>query len=328
MLTSFLLPLTQQQIRNLNEWRVERKNDRPRLAIGKKFAQIHSIIYVNVNDMASQRTIVALLKNLGLTPNEARVYLSTIKLGEAGISEVAKTASVNRSNAYAAVQGLVHHGLIEQVITPSTKRVRATPVESLEALAKARQKEATKLRWKIADLIPTLLGLLGGGAEQPRFLSFEGPDTLMHLLRRSNKIAQPGSEMLEICTMSEASSKNSEWFSQERVALGCTKRLLCTDHKEHRVLLPNDRKELRETRFLTDEQFIGIEHCNICIYGDEVLLYWESPHPHGVIIQSTRISNLMRFLFNFAWEQTPSPTEIPHATKSRPRRDQQARRTR
>jgi sugar-specific transcriptional regulator TrmB len=261
--------------------------------------------------MASKRTIIALLKNLGLTTNEAKIYLSSLKLGEVGTSEIAKEARVNRSNAYNAVQHLADYGLIEQVITPTTKRIHAAPIESLEELAKKRQKEATKLRWKIADLIPALFELLHNESEQPRFLSMEGKGTLIRMLKRTNKKVRPGSEIIEFCCMTENESEDTERFSRTeyipgRVALGCTKRMLCSDNKKHRALLPNDRAELRETRFLTDEQMVGIECCNLNIYDNEIFFYWESPQPHGVIIQSTKISNLMRFLFNIAWKQASS----------------------
>jgi sugar-specific transcriptional regulator TrmB len=68
-----------------------------------------------------------ILQNLGLSPNEAKIYQALVEHGEASIGEVSVLAKVHRRNAYDAIQRLVEKGLCFQ--TFSTTENRYNPVD-------------------------------------------------------------------------------------------------------------------------------------------------------------------------------------------------------
>ncbi len=74
-----------------------------------------------------QNDDVKILKDLGLTTLQAKIYLSLAEIGEAAIKTIAKNADVARQNTYQILSELQDFGLIEKVLAKPLK-FRALPV--------------------------------------------------------------------------------------------------------------------------------------------------------------------------------------------------------
>ena len=75
-----------------------------------------------------------LLKSLGLTPNEAKIYESLIENGESTVSEIAIDAKIHRRNTYDAISRLIDKGLCFQVVASSGDRYNAVDPGKLKEL--------------------------------------------------------------------------------------------------------------------------------------------------------------------------------------------------
>lgn len=62
------------------------------------------------------RMFIETLTDIGLTPNEAKIYKALLELKRASIWDIAKHADIDRRNAYDAIQRLIHKGLAFQVL--------------------------------------------------------------------------------------------------------------------------------------------------------------------------------------------------------------------
>ncbi len=71
---------------------------------------------------------VEVLKGLGLTKNQARIYLALAKLGISTAKQISKSSRVTREEVYRICPKLFELGLIEKIIT-SPIRFKATPIE-------------------------------------------------------------------------------------------------------------------------------------------------------------------------------------------------------
>src|SRR5438045_713802 len=80
-----------------------------------------------------------ILEELGLSPNEARIYESLLERGESSISEVAINAKIHRRNAYDAVQRLINKGLCFQVFSAGENTYNAVDPDKLTELITERQ---------------------------------------------------------------------------------------------------------------------------------------------------------------------------------------------
>ena len=90
-----------------------------------------------------------LLMGLGLSPNQAKVYQTILKLGNATVIQIAKSSSVRREDVYKVLSPLENMGLVEKLLGKPAK-VRATPVAG--ALAALILDEKVKSDERIASM--------------------------------------------------------------------------------------------------------------------------------------------------------------------------------
>jgi len=85
---------------------------------------------------------VEILRDFGLTTNQAKVYIAIAHLGLASAGQIAKTSKVRREDVYRIIPKLEKLGLTERILgTPN--KIRATPLEdALAGLIKREQDAA------------------------------------------------------------------------------------------------------------------------------------------------------------------------------------------
>jgi sugar-specific transcriptional regulator TrmB len=89
------------------------------------------------------------LADFGLTPYEAKVYLTAVRLGLASASSISRAAEIRREEVYRTLPRLEKAGLIERVLGRPVK-VRALPVDTaLSMLIKRKERQAKR---EITDL--------------------------------------------------------------------------------------------------------------------------------------------------------------------------------
>jgi sugar-specific transcriptional regulator TrmB len=81
-----------------------------------------------------------ILQNLGLSPNEAKIYEALLDKGESTISEIAVNAKIHRRNAYDAINRLLDKGLCFQIVSTSGDRYHAVDPSKLKELLAEREK--------------------------------------------------------------------------------------------------------------------------------------------------------------------------------------------
>ena len=82
-----------------------------------------------------------ILTNLGLSKNEAKIYLELLNLGQTTAVEIAKKAKLHRTNVYDALERLIEKGVVAYVSKENTKYYEASNPENLMNLLKAKETE-------------------------------------------------------------------------------------------------------------------------------------------------------------------------------------------
>jgi sugar-specific transcriptional regulator TrmB len=90
-----------------------------------------------------------LLMGLGLSPNQAKVYQTILKIGSATVIQIAKSSSVRREDVYKVLPALEKMGLAEKLLGKPAL-IRATPVAG--ALASLILDEKVKSDERIATM--------------------------------------------------------------------------------------------------------------------------------------------------------------------------------
>ena len=80
-----------------------------------------------------------LLLGLGLSLNQARVYLAVLKLERSSVSQLAKFSKVRREEVYKILPSLEKMGLVERLLGKPAE-IRATPISDALSLLVAEEK--------------------------------------------------------------------------------------------------------------------------------------------------------------------------------------------
>ena len=81
------------------------------------------------------------LEAVGLSPNEARIYETLLRLGQSGVSEIALKSNVHRRSVYDTLMRLIEKGLVFQIFQGKENLYQAVdPHKCMELL---REKEET-----------------------------------------------------------------------------------------------------------------------------------------------------------------------------------------
>jgi len=117
-----------------------------------------------------------ILQNLGLSPNEARIYEALLELGESSISSISTHTNIHRRNVYDAINRLVEKGFIIQLI--DSKERRYLPVEPNKFLEVVEEK-----RSKLQQILPKMQELFEKKRAKEGIYIYKGIEGNKNVLR-------------------------------------------------------------------------------------------------------------------------------------------------
>lgn len=86
-----------------------------------------------------------LLREIGLSPNEARIYESMLQLGEASVQTISLKSKVHRRNVYDSLAKLSEKGLASEVFIGGEKNFKAINPRRLLELIKEKEERINKV---------------------------------------------------------------------------------------------------------------------------------------------------------------------------------------
>ncbi|PIR48595.1 hypothetical protein COU80_02695 [Candidatus Peregrinibacteria bacterium CG10_big_fil_rev_8_21_14_0_10_55_24] len=243
--------------------------------------------------------LVPPLTELGLSEDEARVYLALLELGGSYVSAVAKKAKVHRVVCYKILDDLTRKGLVSAFTKNGMKHYAVTSPEIIV------QKQEERLR-KAQDLLPELLSLTNALAYKPKIEYYEGvegiknifEDTLLaeeEILGYTNLAAIPK-------VVPQAFIRN---FAERKISKGIKTRMLSPNLPEAITYLktyyPREYDlSLTEVLFVNPKQYFFEYEINI--YGNKVSIFSLNPDELiGMILESNVYANTQRAIFQLAW---------------------------
>ncbi|MEY4722995.1 MAG: hypothetical protein RLZZ324_508 [Candidatus Parcubacteria bacterium] len=245
-------------------------------------------------------TIATELETLGLSHNEAKVYIASLKAGPTTAQLLAAKSLISRPTTYLMIDGLVETGLMSSFIKGKKKYFEAaTPmhlkyiVENLKRDAMAKEAAVTKIVAALQSVGPEA----GLGAS---IRVLEGVEAANALQR--DILASGATETYEVVNLDEA----RQWIPpvyegdiREKLVLKCKTRTIYTYSKGKTKLdLPVGSRH--EGRYL--EQGKSPLHGNIVIYADCVSVTSFNAKRITVITKDAGLAQTMKTLFLSLWE--------------------------
>jgi len=120
------------------------------------------------------KSIPDILKDLGLSENEAKVFLAAVKAGLAPISRVAHEARIARTYVYELAEELKAKGLLAEVEVGKIKKIQALDYGGLLSYVERRQRDMQLLETDLKKAEGEFLALRSSLPQKTKVRFFEG----------------------------------------------------------------------------------------------------------------------------------------------------------
>lgn len=244
-----------------------------------------------------------LFENLGLSPNEAKIYETLVEQGESNISKIAVATNIHRRNAYDAIHRLVEKGLCFQIISSTENKYNAVDPDKLLEIVSEKQEQITKA-------LPDLKKKFQKREASEEVFIYRGVEGQKNIFR----------DMIRVGADSYFIGAKGGWFEERFTASreaffkeAAKKHIKFTQLFDHAVKtdLPNfpERwpKGVLQYRYLPKEY---TTNCGIHIFGDYVISYIRSrlghiaEDPIFFITRSKDLADSYRTWFWYMWGQS------------------------
>jgi sugar-specific transcriptional regulator TrmB len=248
--------------------------------------------------------MLANLKEVGMSENEARVYLAMLELGPATVLEIASEAHINRPTAYVQIDSLKKMGLAATKKKNRKVLFIAGSPEKLNFLLNKQRAELETRREELNSVMPGLMAAFDLAEEKPVIRYFEGNEGLakvrLEALRCKEKIIRSISS-IEVIVSSTPNAVSK--YPTERIKKGIYSKIIYTSRKGA-ILKKTDKEYLRESKFISPKD-LTIKF-DFSVFDDKVILGIPYGKTGSIIIQNKNIAESFKSLFDFVWNSIPN----------------------
>lgn len=243
-------------------------------------------------NITMQKNLIPVLTNLGLTDKEAKVYLALLEAGTTVVSQIGKTAKINRVTTYDILEKLKEKGLVSSFTKAKIKYFSATDPEVVASNFEQRSKS-------LSSSLPDLKRLQGT-TSHPRIQYFEGLDGIKAIYEDTL------TSKTEILNFSNSAEIRKYWptYDKDYVAKRAHKKIhlkgLITDDEAGRKVQSEDKLYNREMHLLPKNKYTFTNEINI--YDNKVAIISFADELIGMIIESPEIAATQRAIFQMSWD--------------------------
>ncbi len=232
-----------------------------------------------------------ILKDLGLSEKEVKVYLTLLSLGQSTVNAIAKSSNLNRVTCYDVLKYLQEKGLVSYVIKSGVRYFEAAEPQKL--LGDLQEKEQ-----KLKTILSELEALKQLVKEKPTIELYEGLAGLKTVVEDVLK-EEKESWFIADPNFMDALQFYFPHFIKKKRKLGIFSKVITLDCKRMRTYQKKSSRKFIDLRFINKR----LPTTKI-IYGNKMAtLTFEKENSIGVIIENKQIADTERILFNLLWKQ-------------------------
>jgi len=239
----------------------------------------------------------AILGELGLSKNEAKIYLFLLKKGSTTTGAIIKETNIANSRVYESLNTLISKGLVSYTIEKDGKHFQAAEPKKLAEIEEERKN-------KIAKLVPELTQLQKLATADTKSAIYEGFEGFKTAFKKIIDDC-PENETIYILGFSEPPYADSSL----KVFLSNMNLKSAEKKQKLKVLLEGaekagqgkDRKREKytETRYMPKGY---ISPAAIDIFQDYLYMFVWEEKPFVFMVKNTRIAESFKHYFEFLWK--------------------------
>ncbi len=238
-----------------------------------------------------------ILKEIGLTDNEIKVYLTMLEEDENLASTIANKTRINRSLVYTILTNLINKGMISYVIKENRKYFKATAPEKILNVLKEKEQEIRKQEEKIKEIIPKLKSLKLPKKEEPSIEVYKGKEGLKTVL---DDVLKEGKDYQMIGYTAIGTKIAEYWFAhwhRRRIKMGIKRKILAPYTLKGKSVM---KYPLTKAKYFPSHYSM---QTSTLIYGDKATIYLPLKNDFlGIMIKSKEIIETYRSQFNLLWK--------------------------
>lgn len=250
----------------------------------------------------NKQALHAYLNKLGLTPDEASVYLELLERGEGTPLSISRITGINRTKVYRLIEQMVESGLVVQEIRENSTMVSPAPIERVEELLKQKQGAVAELSKSWSEAAHMLSQVQLSHQAETKVKYYKGKSGIeqmvWNVLKAKNEIV--GYTFRDLSHFVGAKFMDS--FVEEFKRRNLKMRDIYSDEYKASEPVDNDWGGKIESRYLPGK-ILSIPH-QMDIYDDVVTFYsWNEGEVWGTEIYSPKVAEMQKQLFELAWEK-------------------------
>lgn len=253
------------------------------------------------------------LKSIGLSANEANLYLALLTFGANPVSTIAKKAELNRSSCYEILRKLMEKGFINEI--NKNNITYFTPVEPRKML-KTLSNKKDDLENKIDNLKQSLIHLENLQCEYPQkpsVMFFEGEEGIRSIMEDTLTSNEP---LRSYANLKELTAILPDYFPRyykRRVERNIFVKAIYPADKNSYLHKLRDHLEKRESRLIPPEFDF---HLDILIYDYKVAIT-SLKDRFGLLITSASLAQTQKKLFDTIWNWSKKSDKLMFRSLSR-----------
>lgn len=232
------------------------------------------------------------LEKLDLKPNEVKVYLALLKLGESKAGQISKEAGINRTNTYDALKRLIDKGLVGYVVITNRKWFKAVNPKRLVEFLQEKEELAK-------EIMPQLEGLYSLPKYKSDVTLYRGLKGIKSVFQDVLRELKPGQRLDIFGSEGHFSEKMPIYVKQYRKLKEKMRIKTRLIERAGREREKSKRGKYTEVRFVPKNV---ISPVSTNIYGDKVaLILWSDP-PETIVIENKGAADSYRAYFELLWK--------------------------
>ncbi|MFH0856345.1 MAG: helix-turn-helix domain-containing protein [bacterium] len=246
--------------------------------------------------------LLSFLSEMGMTENEAKIYLTLLSLGATTILKLSNVSEIKRTTAYAVVESLMQKGLVKIEVNGFKKLFVAEAPEKLEVMLELRRK-------KMKELLPEFMAIQNLEGAESFIKYYDGLESIKTVYEEILKEMRPHEEYLSIGNPSKWFPLDNEYFQKFRQRRAELSRKinfkichLLRDCEKAREIKNYEKNYNEKIKILPEKINFS---SNLIIIPKKVIIHQLIPPFRAIVIENPSAVHLQRELFNVIWETLP-----------------------
>jgi len=242
---------------------------------------------------------IGILRKIGLTENEIKIYLNLLKSGSSTAYEIGKNTDIYRVHIYDKLEQLMNKGLVTHIYKGAKKYFQATSPSKIKQYLEEQKRNLEEQEQEVDKILPELEAMTKIPREDTFVEVFKGKEGLKYFLKDIIKTRQE----VMVTGINDQNYQEAipvfmkQYFRDLRSEK--IKERIITRKKQGIFQFDKKLAPTTEYRFLEEKQF---NPTNTFVYGNKVVIVtWDTPVT-AVMIKNKAIAETYRNHFEHLWK--------------------------